>query len=238
MFRQFRQKAKKRLHDYLRQETELASRDVDLARQHKAAAESAALIDECMPMAKSYLDKFALLRAALAQAEIPGLYCEFGVYQAETINFVASLIPGEIHGFDSFKGLPEDWRVGHGKGMFALPNLPKVRDNVRLYPGWFQDSIPRFMQQHPGAVAFLHLDADLYNSTQTVLECLGDRIVAGTVIQFDEFFNYPGWQEGEYKAFVEFCAKYRAEPHYFGYTGGGEQVAVKIVKIACLNIEC
>ena len=233
MFREFRQKAKKRMHGYLRQEMELASRNIDLARQHKAAAESAALIDQCMPMAKSYPDKFNLLRAALAQAEITGLYCEFGVYQAETINFIASRITGEIHGFDSFKGLPEDWRVGHEKGTFALPNLPKVRENVRLYPGWFKDSIPQFMQQHPGPVTFLHLDADLYSSTQTVLECFGDRIVAGTVIQFDEFFNYPGWQKGEYKAFVEFCAKYRAQPHYLGYTACDEQVAVKIVKIAC-----
>lgn len=232
MFRQFRKKAKKRLLDSLHHEMELASRNLDLARQHKAAAESAALIDECMPMAKSYSDKFALLRAAVAQADVPGLHCEFGVYQAETINFIASLIPTEIHGFDSFKGLPEDWRAGHRKGTFALPNLPKVRDNVRLYAGWFEDSIPRFMQRHPGPVAFLHLDADLFTSTQTVLECFSDRIVAGTVIQFDEFFNYPGWQEGEYRAFVEFCTKYRAEPDYFGYTGGDEQVAVKIAKIA------
>ena len=232
MFRQFRQKAKQRLHGYLRQEAGLASRNIDLTRQHKATAESAALVDQYMSMAKSYPDKFSLLRAALAQVEIQGLHCEFGVYQAETINFMASLIPGEIHGFDSFKGLPEDWRVGHEKGTFATQDLPLVRDNVRLHPGWFEDSIPPFMEQHAGPVAFLHLDADLYSSTQTVLECFRDRIVAGTVIQFDEFFNYPGWQEGEYKAFAEFCAKYRAKPHYFGYTGDDEQVAVKIVQIA------
>ena len=231
-FRQFRQKAKQRLDGYLHKETELAARNIDLARQHKATAESAAFIDRCMPMAKSYPDKFTLLRDALAQAEIAGLHCEFGVYQAETINFIASLIPGEIHGFDSFQGLPEDWRAGHEKGTFALPNLPKVRDNVRLYAGWFEDSIPPFMQQHPGPLAFLHLDADLYSSTRTVLESFRDRIVVGTVIQFDEFFNYPGWQEGEYKAFVEFCVNHGVEPHYFGYTGSDEQVAVKIVKLA------
>jgi len=231
MFDALKKKVKGRLTGYLRREIELASRDIDYARQQKAAAESAALIDQYMPMAKSYPDRFALLRAVVGQVEVSGLCCEFGVYQGKTINFIASLLPGEIHGFDSFEGLPEDWRGGLEKDTFALSSLPPVLGNVRLHRGWFEDSIAPFKEKHSGPVALLHLDADLYSSTRTVLELLEDRIVAGTVIQFDEFFNYPGWQEGEYKAFAEFCSRRRVEPHYLGYTRCGEQVAVKIAKI-------
>jgi Macrocin-O-methyltransferase (TylF) len=235
MFRRLKQKTRQRLRGYFREEIALASRDIDLARQQKATSESAEFVDRSMPMTKSYPDKFALLRAAIAQVEIAGLYCEFGVYRGETINFIASLAQAEIHGFDSFEGLPEDWRTGHEKGTFALSELPEVRANVRLHRGWFENSIPDFKRAHAGPIAFLHLDADLYSSTRTVLELLGDRIVASTVLQFDEFFNYPGWQEGEYKAFSEFCSKRTVEARYVGYTRFDQQVAVKIASIAPLH---
>jgi len=213
----------------LRQEAAVVSRNIEVAHQ-KADAESAALIDRCMPTAESYADKFGLLRASIAQVDVSGLYCECGFYRGETINFIASLVPAEIHGFDSFEGLPEDWRAGHPKSTFAHFE-PQVRPNVRLHRGWFEDSILDFKQKHAAPVAFLHLDADLYTSTRRVLELLADRIVAGTVLQFDEFFNYPGWQDREYKAFVEFCSKRGAEPRYLGYTRCDEQVAVKIANI-------
>ena len=35
----------------------------------------------------------------------------------------------------------------------------------------------------------------------------GDRIGPGTVIVFNEYFNYPGWQTHEFKAFQEFIAE-------------------------------
>jgi hypothetical protein len=33
---------------------------------------------------------------------------------------------------------------------------------------------------------------------------LGDRIVRGTVVMFDEYFNYPNWHAHEHKPFMEF----------------------------------
>lgn len=160
-----------------------------------------------------------------------GLYCEFGVYKGETINFIASKIPHTVHGFDSFEGLPEDWRAGFEAGAFATP-LPEVRANVKLHKGWFDKSVPVWAKEHQGPLAFAHLDADLYSSTKTVLDILVDRVVAGTVLQFDEYFNYPGWKEGEYKAFQEFVAERGVRFEYIGYVGGvGAQVAVKILAV-------
>jgi hypothetical protein len=55
--------------------------------------------------------------------------------------------------------------------------------------------------------------------------------VAGTLIQFDEYFNYPGWQEGEYRAFKEFADANGVKFEYIGYTNGdnAQQVAVRIL---------
>jgi hypothetical protein len=119
----------------------------------------------------------------------------------------------------------------HEKGTFSLEALPQVCSNVQLHKGWFENTLPAFREQHPEEIAFLHVDADLYSSTRTVFDLLGDSIVAGTVIVFDEFFNYPGWCEGEYKAFMEFCEERRAEVLYLGFARRGEQVAVKIAGI-------
>jgi hypothetical protein len=113
-----------------------------------------------------------------------------------------------------------------------MASLPEVRPNVRLHKGWFEETIPVFREQHPEQIAFLHVDADLCSSTRTIFKQLGNGIVAGTVIAFDEFFNYPGWSDGEYKAFMEFCQERGAEVRYLGFTRQGEQVATKITQIA------
>ena len=163
-----------------------------------------------------------------------GLWTEFGVYSGKTINYIAEQTDHVVHGFDSFEGLPEDWRTGFPKGTFEMDGMmPRVRENVRLHKGWFDESVPVWAAAHPGHMAFIHFDADLYSSTKTVLDLLGNRIVAGTVIQFDEFFNYPGWQEGEYRAFMEFVEAHGVEFEYIGYCekGNAEQVAVRITKM-------
>ncbi len=45
---------------------------------------------------------------------------------------------------------------------------------------------------------------------------------------FDEFINYAGWQEGEYKAFIEFVAERKCTFEYIGYVRTGGQVAVRM----------
>ena len=63
----------------------------------------------------------------------------------------------------------------------------------------------------------------------TILEGLKDMLVPGTIIMFDEYYNYSGWEEGEYKAFMEFTAKHQIRFEYIGYIRKGSQVAVKIL---------
>ena len=131
-------------------------------------------------------------------------------------------------GFDSFTGLPEDWRDRFPSGTYAVDALPKTRRNARLQVGLFDDTLEPFLREHPGWARLLHIDCDLYSSTKTVLDAFAARIKPGTVLVFDEFFNYPGWQEQEYKAFIEFAARENLSYEYLGYCRYSEQVALKI----------
>jgi hypothetical protein len=210
---------------------EADARNIERARRRQAAVEAAQFIVEHMPETPAHDGRWEVLRASLKQVSVEGLYCEFGVYQGATINFIASLTPATVHGFDSFEGLPEDWWGRARKGTFKVEGLPNVRDNVRLYKGWFSESLPRFKAEHPEPMAFMHLDADLYSSTRDVLTILCDRIVPGTVMQFDEFFNTPEWRENEYKAFMEFVEENGIEFEYAGYSTTSQQVAVKILGV-------
>ena len=207
----------------------------NIGRQMNCLAREATaqFVIEHMPKARAFPHKFALLDYSLENVDpkINGLFCEFGVWKGETVNYIASKIEHPIHGFDSFEGLPETWRTGFEEGAFKMTGLPPVRENVKLYKGWFDESVPVWAADHPGPISFIHMDADLYSSTKTVLDILGARIVPGTVIQFDEYFNYPGWQNGEYKAFREFAAERQVEFEYLGYCYHSEQVAVKILSI-------
>ena len=105
----------------------------------------------------------------------------FGVYSGTTINFIASKVHSQVHGFDSFEGLPEQWgNVPAGK-FTREGDLPEVLDNVELHVGWFDQTLPGFVDQHPQDAAFIHVDADLYSSTRTILTCLQKRIYCLTL---------------------------------------------------------
>jgi len=208
--------------------------DIRRRLESLACDQTALFVLSHMVKTPTFSDKYALLDYSLQSIDVDsdGLYCEFGVYTGATINHIAGHAPQQtIHGFDSFEGLPETWRTGFAEGAFTMSGLPRVRKNVELHKGWFDQSLPVWAEAHPGPVAFLHLDADLYSSTKTVFDLLGDRIVPGTVIQFDEYFNYPGWQDGEFKAFGEFVDSREVEFEYLGYCNQHEQVSVRILQV-------
>ena len=148
-----------------------------------------------------------LLQYALNAASPDGLVLEFGVHQGETINVIAEGVPSDrlVHGFDSFEGLPESWFLGREPGRFSTGGrLPLCRNNVRLYKGWFHQTLPPFLRKQTRAFSFVHIDSDLYSSARDILYLARDRFVAGTVLVFDEYFNYPGWEQHEFRAFQEF----------------------------------
>jgi hypothetical protein len=201
-------------------------------RSLRALQRSVDYIENTMPDALGFESQRELTEFALSAVQIEGHYLEFGVFTGGTIRFIAPRIGGRvIHGFDSFEGLPEAWS-GFSLGRRAFDvggRLPRVPANVRLHRGWFDDTLPQWVTANPGPVAFIHIDCDLYSSTQTILTLLADRCVAGTIILFDEYFNYPNWEVHEYKAFQEFVTKYAVKYRYLAFAR--QQVAVRIESI-------
>ncbi|MFS8100825.1 class I SAM-dependent methyltransferase [Lentzea alba] len=206
-------------------------RDLLFAAERDAAADSAAFALEHMRTAQIFADPHATLHHSLSLMDVDGMVLEFGVYTGTTLKIISAASEGrEVYGFDSFTGLPEDWRTGFAAGAFGVDQLPDV-PGAELIAGWFDDTVPGFVAEHPGPVAFLHVDCDLYSSTKTVLEHVGPRLRAGSVVLFDEYFNYQGWRDHEHKAWLEYVAETGIKFSYEGYTTDHEQVIVKITEV-------
>lgn len=163
-----------------------------------------------------------LLETLEKQSFIPGIVAEFGVFSGKTINEMAQWFPErKIYGFDSFEGLSHDWRLTGSnytisRNVFATHGkLPAVRENVELVKGYFEESLPRFLKEHPEPFSFLHIDCDIYESTQVVFDLCEERIVCGTVIVFDEFFDYLH----EARAFFEFVQRTGRKFEWLGHGG-------------------
>lgn len=205
-------------------------RDLAYAVDLEATASTAEFILEHLRVAETFGHPHDTLRHALGLIEIPGMALEFGVASGTTLRIVAEAFTereGTVAGFDVFSGLPETWRTGFPVGEFAQESIPEV-PGAQLVPGLFENTLPSFLNDESGPVAFLHLDADLYSSTKTVLDLLGDRLVPGSIVVFDEFFNYPGWQQHEYRAWTEFVTRTGISFEYLGYTVDNEQIIVEI----------
>lgn len=148
--------------------------------------------------------------ADMAHDQHRGWAAEFGVASGHSLRMIKRVMP--VIGFDSFEGLPEDWREGFPKGAFANEEnqLPPYVNNAMIVPGLFEDTAVGF--PFP-PLALVHIDCDLYSSTVTALDAVADHIGPGTIIVFDEMQGYPGWEDHEAKAWDEFCAKYRVISH-------------------------
>lgn len=198
-------------------------------RSLRALQRSVDYIEHAMPDALGFDSQRELIEFVLSSVAAEGHFLEFGVFTGGTIRFIARRIgQRKIHGFDSFEGLPEAWGGLYlGRKAFDVGGrLPRVPHNVLLHRGYFETSLPKWLDKYPGPVAFIHLDCDLYSSTRTVLGLIAPRLVPGTVILFDEYFNYPNWEQHEFKAFREFTAERGVKYTYLAYAR--QQVALRI----------
>lgn len=182
-----------------------------------SAADSARFVLANIPLhlAKTH---YELRRDAVLAAPEDGLFLEFGVWQGNWLREMAALRETPFFGFDSFTGLPEPWSMYGGAGHFDVGGrLPDVPGNVELVKGWFHDTLPAFLANHPEPVSFVHLDCDIYSSSKTVLDAIGERCRDGTEIVLDDFMLEPGWEREEHRAFFEFIEAGRWRFEYTGY---------------------
>jgi hypothetical protein len=173
---------------------------------------------------------------SIQRAPSSGLFLEFGVAGGESIRLISRMLgqrssATDVYGFDSFHGLPVDWRKGLRKGTFAQAGLPEVGPNVKLVIGLFEDTLEPFLSETPGPVSFVHIDCDLYSSSKYVLSTLrrAERLHPGTIILFDEFFNYPKWTAGgEFRAATEAFADWDLDWKVIAVVPVNHQVTVEI----------
>jgi Macrocin-O-methyltransferase (TylF) len=161
------------------------------------------------------------LRYAMRHVTLKGLWLEFGVSTGASLRVIADQTRERIYGFDSFEGLPEDWVRGEGRPTLKRGTFrggpEAVPPHVTLIPGLFANTLPRFVEEKSEVVAFMHVDCDIYTSTKTVLDSLYRKLVPGTVIVFDELFNYPNFADHEMRALLEVAAEQGLEYEYLGY---------------------
>jgi len=204
---------------------------------HKRAIEtSAAFIEEHMLFAEPFQTREGLYQYLFERLPETGLLLEFGVHNGYSINIFADLTSRQIHGFDSFEGLPNDGlipsRNDGGSKWFAgkMTNqgrMPTVRENVNLYKGWFDEVLPEFVNAHSDeTAALLHIDCDIYSSTVSVFQNFEKKLAPGTIILFDEYLNFEGWQRHEHKAFMELVERLDLKYEFIAYAYYGAVACV------------
>lgn len=131
--------------------------------------------------------------------DLEGDIVECGVGKGRTFLFFAFLAWREkknriLWGFDSFEGFPTptaediskrnpqkgewaDASLEMIQNIFAYSGLPKtfVEKNTKLIKGFFEETLERY----EGKIAFLHIDADLYDSYKVALKTLFPKVVGG-----------------------------------------------------------
>jgi hypothetical protein len=197
--------------------------------ERRTAQECAAYAEARMPSALQFSRRKDLWDYAAGKAPASGIVAEFGVWKGQSINHIAKRVsPATVYGFDSFEGLREDWAGWtEAKGTFSLGGrLPRVAPNVKLVKGWFDQTIPAFLQGTESEFSLVHMDSDTYESTKTVLDLIGPRIAVGTVVIFDEYFGYRGWRIGEYRAWQEYVQLRGIRYEYLAFST--QAVAIRV----------
>ncbi|MGH7496510.1 MAG: class I SAM-dependent methyltransferase [bacterium] len=179
------------------------------------------------PSKRYELFQFLLIQEQL-QGEID--YLEFGVASGHSLSW---WVENNKHpsskfvGFDSFRGLPEDFGLLR-KGAFSTASRPpQINDQrCRLVAGLFQDTLYDFLKVFSlDRRAVIHLDADLYSSTLFVLAALATKLKKDDILIFDEF----GVPLHEFRAFLDFSTSFPVRYEVLGETNNYFQVAMKIL---------
>jgi Macrocin-O-methyltransferase (TylF) len=128
-----------------------------------------------------------IAKLARKACDLPGDIAEFGVFRGGSASLIADACPGKVlHLFDTFAGLPAGNGVHHA-GEFAA-TFEDVRNYLagkqcNFHPGLFPDTVQDLQDKQ---YAFVHVDADLYESTRDAIAYFWPRLVPDGAIVFDD----------------------------------------------------
>ena len=85
---------------------------------------------------------------------------------------------------------------------------------------------PALEKENPGADVplLVHVDCDTYAATVDVLEFCSGYVEHGLVLHFDDYFGFPDWRTGGFKALQEISEKRRWRLTWLSY--GTKEAAV------------
>lgn len=204
-----------------------------------------------------FTEKERMLNDAIAFAQfnkVRGDYLEFGTFEGNAFLMAYHLSQSyrlkdmHFYAFDSFEGLPEvsgidvmdDPEPYYRKGEFSC-SLERFQKNIRrhnvdmskthIVPGFFAETLNQQTKDSLPlrSVAVALVDCDLYESTRVVLDFLTDYLVNGSVILFDDWFNYKGDPRlGEHRAFREWLEQHPeiTASHWKPYAWHGHSVII------------
>jgi hypothetical protein len=166
---------------------------------------------------------------------VDGDIIEFGVYTGRSLallsHYHAKFLDDKVHGnlspkrkiigIDSFKGLASNDHVRWPEGSFSTNHSwhPLLETGARVGPEHVLSLFKHYDLDEPliitgyfdkvilesSKVAVIHIDCDLYESTRDALNLVKNKIQNGTIILFDDWFNFKASpNKGEQKAFYEF----------------------------------
>ena len=145
---------------------------------------------------------FDLVAAAVGHR--PVVLLEFGVFRGASLSYWSSVLrhpDSVLHGFDTFRGLPQSWNRACPDGHFDMGGVPPALPDPRitLHAGLIEESLKDFEPPRREAL-IVSIDADLYAPAASVLRRLAPFIEPGTYLYFDEFSD----TANEWRAFEEF----------------------------------
>ncbi|HEY4545707.1 MAG TPA: TylF/MycF/NovP-related O-methyltransferase [Pedomonas sp.] len=177
------------------------------------------------------MTEFGMLAQAFEFAKINGVrgdYFEFGVWRGKTFIHARTMArryrvsPIVFRAFDSFAGLPpvdkhtkhEVWKEGQfacSRTEFAriLASKGFAPGEYDLIEGFYDQSLNDALVGRLSSAgvraSIVYVDCDLYESTVPVLRFIRHFLQDGTIICFDDYYNYRGQPgHGEQKALAEF----------------------------------
>ena len=162
-----------------------------------------------------------------------GLWLEFGVRSGVSAKFFAKYAlqyasQNRLYGFDAFEGIRDNWSsISEPAGSFSLNGIvPPPITGCEFVIGWVEDTLPNFLSVHADEpIVFAHFDFDVYKPTKFALESIRERLRPGSIIMFDEFHGYPGWEFNEKKALDEVLS-----PNTYKFIAfSRKQAAIKIL---------
>ena len=152
-----------------------------------------------------HFNRWSIFDRAVGWSDRSRPFYEFGVWMGDSFRYLMQSYRKGF-GFDTFEGLPEDWRTVPKGSYSSFGRIPQIR-GAEFVAGEFAHTLPQFFARPRAKAALINFDADLYASTLCALSNARPVIDGRTLLVFDEFIVNSEWEKDEYRALEEFCTR-------------------------------